>query len=271
MKKFLYITTILLSVAAIIFGHIHWKNKISNTIVSANDEVSADENENQAAESTDNEDTEDEQQQRNIDELTKNLTDEAAAVVKAAVKAGESVEVAVIGSGAQKMGSNPWPGLVQAGLDEAYGEGVFLIQNHSFGDQFSIHARVEQRMYDIIEGKPDMVLLEPFLMNDNGDVNPEHSIGSVRILKRSFEDANEDIIFMVQPPHPIYQPTVYGTQVSMLQEYAEENGVTYLDHWENWPDTDDEEIKKYLVELEGPNDEGNKLWAEYIINYFTGK
>ncbi len=260
---------ILLSIGAIVFGHIHWKMKINDSIVSANDEV-IEENEEVTAEQIEGEQRED--QQVNLADLTQNLEEKAAIIVKDAVASGETLDVAIIGSGAQTKGEQPWPELVQAGLDHAYGEGVFSIQNHSFGDEFSIYAIRKDEMYSIIDDQPDIVILEPFLLNDNVDINIDDTIDSIRILKRQLTKANENIVFMVQPPHPIFEPTLYATQVDRLEQYAEEEGVTYLNHWENWPSVSDEEIKNYVLEdISGPNDEGNQLWAEYIVNYFTGK
>ena len=51
----------------------------------------------------------------------------------------------------------------------------------------------------------------------------------------------------IQPPHPLYQATYYPVQVEALAQYAEDNDIPYLNHWEAWPDQDSKEIKDYLL------------------------
>ncbi|MCF6138803.1 SGNH/GDSL hydrolase family protein [Pseudalkalibacillus berkeleyi] len=266
MKKFLYITTILLSISVIVFGHLHWKSKISTASVSANDDITEDSDAN-----VNESEVEETESKRNLETLTQNLPKEAASIIIDSFNKGEQLDLAFIGSEAQTKGSTPWPELVEEGLKEAYGPELFTVHNYNFGDEFSIRAIRTDDMDSIINDQPDIVILEPFLLNDNGEVNINHTIDSIRIIKRRMVEENEEVIFMVQPPHPIHEPGLYATQINALKEYAEETDTTYLNHWDNWPDVTDEEIKQYILEdISGPNDEGNKLWAEYIVNYFTG-
>ena len=79
-------------------------------------------------------------------------------------------------------------------------------------------------------------------------------------------------VVLIQPPHPLYQATYYPVQVEALEQYAEDNGIPYLNHWEAWPDQDSEEIKDYLSEdASEPSAKGHQVWAEYLIDYFIAK
>ncbi|MCF6409976.1 hypothetical protein [Pseudalkalibacillus salsuginis] len=75
---------------------------------------------------------------------------------------------------------------------------------------------------------------------------------------------------MIQPPHPIEDSISYESQVEAIEEFANDSEILFLNHWENWPDG--EEVGQYLNDDQsGPNKQGNQVWAEYILNYFTGK
>ena len=77
---------------------------------------------------------------------------------------------------------------------------------------------------------------------------------------------------ILQPPHPLYNANFYPKQVQELQQFAEANGIPYLNHWEAWPDQDSEEIKEYISEdASGPSAKGHQLWADYLIDYFIAK
>ncbi|WP_408007913.1 SGNH/GDSL hydrolase family protein [Pseudalkalibacillus sp. A8] len=268
MKKSLYITTIILSITTIIFGHFHWNSKINNTIANAKENAEQVSEKDQPA----NDVKGSNESKPDIKELTKNLSEETKDLISDAIESGEAIDIAVVGSEAQGMGETPWPVLLQSGLDEAYGEGLFNINSYDFGDETSINVIKLEKMTEIIESQPDIVLLEPFIMNDNGEVGVNDTIDAIKILERRFTESNEDIIFMLQPSHPIFEPQVYAIQVNGIKEFAEDEGITYLHHWDDWPDVSDEDVKDFIQEdLSGPNDRGNKIWAEYLINYFTGK
>ncbi|MGP4079025.1 SGNH/GDSL hydrolase family protein [Pseudalkalibacillus sp. R45] len=266
MKKILYILTIILSIMTIIFGHIHWNSKINETIANAKANAES------IVEEQTNDDPREDEFSQDIEELTKNLSDETRELITNAIESGTEIEVAVIGSEAIGMGETPWPELMQAGLDEAYGEGIFNITPHDFGKELSVDAIDLEKMTEVIDTKPDMVLLEPFLMNDNEKVEIEHTIEAIKILDSRFTKSNNDIVFMLQPSHPIFNPKTYAGQVEGVKNFAEEEEITYLHHWDNWPDVTDNEVIEYIQnDFSGPNDQGNEVWAEYLVNYFIGK
>ena len=76
----------------------------------------------------------------------------------------------------------------------------------------------------------------------------------------------------LQPANPLFQAKYYPLQVEALKNYADRNNITYLNHWDAWPDTQSEEIKKFLIgEPSTPNETGHKLWADFLVDYFISE
>ncbi|MBH0169288.1 SGNH/GDSL hydrolase family protein [Fictibacillus sp. 18YEL24] len=80
---------------------------------------------------------------------------------------------------------------------------------------------------------------------------------------------NPEVITMLQPSNPISKPVKYAEQVEALEAFAAEKAIPYLNNWKAWPSVDSEDIKKYYdSETLLPNEEGHKLWADYMIAIF---
>ena len=151
-----------------------------------------------------------------------------------------------------------------------YGRGSFSINVRSFGEKISLEAMREIRDQGI-ESTPDILLLEPFLLKDNGKIRIEDSLDAVTSIISSYRNANEDLIVILQPSNPLYDSKFYPLQVKKLKEYAEENEYIYLNHWKAWPELDNVEMEDYLTEDSKPNHKGHQIWAKYLVDYFTGK
>ncbi|MCF6410076.1 SGNH/GDSL hydrolase family protein [Pseudalkalibacillus salsuginis] len=265
MNKLLYIFVVCFCIGIIVFGHFHWKTKIN----------SKPEMQSVQAGSIYEGEQETIHKEELIDhnKLTSNLSDEIREKVINAVENEVPVHMAVIGSDAQSKGENPWPILVQEKLNEEYGEGVFKLTPYSFGEETSIRVHSSDRYAEIIEEHPDIVLLEPFILNDNrGRIAVKDTKTAILLMKSKLLERNEEAVLILQPPHPIYQSNSYDNQVVEIREFAEENDILFLNHWENWPGTSDVTIKEYVLSDDSaPNDKGNKVWAEFISDYFIGK
>ncbi len=124
-------------------------------------------------------------------------------------------------------------------------------------------------MEDISKQKPDILLLEPFSYNDNGNVGLDNTLLNLKVILSDIKQTSPEAVIYMQPSHPIYNAIFYPKEVDALREFAEEKDLTYLDHWTNWPDGKDEKMKTLLTEdQQTPNVEGNKVWAEYLASYF---
>ena len=149
-------------------------------------------------------------------------------------------------------------------------EGVSQLNVRSFGEKTSLEAMREIRDQGI-ESTPDILLLEPFLLKDNGEIRIEDSLDAVTNIISSYRNVNEDLIIILQPSNPLYDSKFYPLQVKKLKDYAEKNDYIYLNHWKAWPELDNVEMEDYLTGDSKPNHKGHQIWAKYLVDYFTGK
>jgi len=201
----------------------------------------------------------------------KQLPAAAQHVMKQAVNENRPIRLVIAGSEStpEKGG---WPDLFKQALDEAYGKGVFDITVHEY-EGFTTADADEQRIAaDWAEEQPDLVLLEPFLLNDNGVVTIDDSLEHIQAMIGQLKNAAPNAVVMLQPPNPIANATYYPQQVAALQAFAKENGYTYLDHWPAWPDDESDEFATFIdPDSDLPTKEGAKRWAEVLAKYFIAK
>lgn len=122
----------------------------------------------------------------------------------------------------------------------------------------------------IIEQKPDMIIMEPFLLNDNGKkLDISITLTNLNQVISATEDALPDVTFVLMPAHPLYNVSFYPMQVSDLQKYADSKDITYWNHWEAWPDIKDPKVQNYYVELgedSKANEQGFEVWSNYLAS-----
>lgn len=202
---------------------------------------------------------------------SKNLPTELAAKIKDAQEGGEPVKFVMYGSETTSSEPNAWPILLQNKLKEVYGEQVFEFVILSEKEKTSKEVINESLYKKIIEQAPDLVLLEPFLLKDNGEIGILNTLLNVETMVAAIRKQNPEATIMLQPPHPLFGAKFYPKEVDEFKKFAEEKEYLYLDHWTNWPKGDDEKLKGYLSADKKPNDQGNKAWAEYLIGYFVAE
>ncbi len=94
------------------------------------------------------------------------------------------------------------------------------------------------------------------------------SLDHVSSVMDSIKSKNPETVFILQPPHPLYNATFYPNQVKALKNYAEAEGIVYLDHWKAWPDYSTEKIKDYLTKDQSePSVKGHEVWAKFVTDY----
>ncbi|PFA66924.1 hypothetical protein CN378_12500 [Bacillus sp. AFS015802] len=198
-----------------------------------------------------------------------NWPEKAQADYKDAKEKGEAYKLALVGSLALGEESNGWSVQLKDALEEEYGDTleVSIFQR----DTDSLHFTNGDELDEVLSFAPDMVLYEPFSLNNNSlGVSAEDNLDSIDIFQRELTEANKDAVLLLQPTHPIYGATYYPRDVEKLKEYAEEKGITYLNHWKAWPS--DESLKNYLVDTQDtPNEEGHSLWVDYLKKYFISE
>ncbi|MBT2689210.1 SGNH/GDSL hydrolase family protein [Bacillus sp. ISL-47] len=256
-----FFTTILAigCVVILILGNLHWKEKtavIKPEAAESKTEV-ADQETNTAS--------------AGILKLAANWPKESQELLKKRIEEKKPLKIHIVGSEALGEGANSWPELLKAELMEAYGESTIDVKISSH-DLNSLEYINEDTQQELIAEKADLVILEPFTLKDNGVVTIEDSLLNVDTIISDTKDSNPNLTFILQPPHPLYNATFYPVQVENLKQFAEQNNITYLDHWTAWPDQTSQEMKEYLSSNNSqPSEKGHEVWAEYLVEYFISK
>ncbi|MGM0876415.1 MAG: SGNH/GDSL hydrolase family protein [Bacillota bacterium] len=262
MEKIFVLVTLIVCGIAIIFGNLHWNNKISAQGKKVTNTVEIVD--------TAQEMPKDEVKQSEILTYTSNLPEELQEKVKNAASSGKPLQLVIYGSNATSTEEGAWPDLLSKELNATYGENVFEITVLS-NDKTTRDLVIEKTYEEINELQPDILLFEPSMLKDNGLIGIINTLENIQTMVVAWQDANEEMTLMIQPSNPIYSATYYPSEVSQLKDYAEKNDIIYLNHWENWPDLEDAKMEDHLTKSNEPNKSGNKVWAEYVINYFIAK
>lgn len=257
-KRIIVSNVVVLCIASIIVGHFYWKQKISKP-TAASVESSA---ENIKEDNSKQNDTR--------EDYAKNLPEDVQKKIKTALKEEKQLNFVIWGSESVPSDQNGWPEKLKKELLSAYGDELFNISIVSDAEE-TTHSVLNKKLYKkIADKKPDILLFEPFILNDNGVVGIDNTLSNITDILRKIQEANPDVSIMLQPAHPLFGAKFYPKEVDALKQYAEENHFTYLNHWENWPDKEDEQLKQYVTEDRSkPSEKGNQVWGEYLINYFV--
>lgn len=259
-KKLFVLVTLILCVAAIIVGNLHWNQKITaqgEKKTSAKVIKSVREDEKIKANKVD------------VSKISSNLPIELQDKIKSAQESKVPLSFVIYGS-SEIEGS--WSEQFSSELKKAYGEDLFNISILTTGDSTTRELVNSEGYQDVNELKPDILLFEAPMLNDNGDVGfgIDESLDNIQIMIDSWYEANNNLFLMVQPSQPLYGATFYPSEVSQLKDYMEKNDFIYLNHWENWPELNDDAMLEYLEDNE-VNEEGYKIWADYNVKYFVAE
>lgn len=258
----------IICVVILILGNIHWGNKT---------EIKAENNTASASETPPvNENTEEDIEQADPSQLEEllslatNWPEESQVQLQEALEAKKPFKILFVGSDSLGEGENSWPSILEQRLTEAYG-GIFTFNTFIY-DLNTKEFIEENKQEELAKEKADLILFEPLVLRDNGEVVIETSLEYIGTIMDDVKSKKPTTTFILQPPHPIYNAGFYNVQVGALQDYAEGNGIPYLNHWEAWPETTSTEIQEYLVtNPSGPNEKGHELWAEHLAKYFIAE
>lgn len=255
-KKIFVIATLSTCGAAIIFGNIHWENKIS--VYDGKEKIDS------AAVITK------EESNNSIDtyKYSKDLPEPLQKKINDAANTGKPVKLVIYGTSSEK---GAWPDQFSKELKAAYGENLFTVTVLSTGDKTSRDLVNDDSYEEVNELQPDILLFEPSMLKDNGVVGISNTLENIQTMITSWNTSNKDMTLILQPPNPLYSAILYPKEVAQLQDYAEKNNIIYLNHWENWPNLEDNKMEDYLTEEGKANENGNKIWSEYLIKYFIAK
>ncbi len=265
MKNLFLILLSILTIAFLILGNMYWQERTSissgsnaDAQVKETEPVQKDPDAEKTAEPA-------------YEELTSKWPENARKQFLQAVNSNETYKVAIVGSPSLGAATGGWSEQLKTELSNTYGEHIDakLFEADTTSTEFITSPTAEE----VTAYKPDLVLWEPFTLKDNTvGVSPEDTAYSVNAFLSDLQEANEDVTLILQPGQPLFGAVYYPQQVDELKLFAEENTFTYLDHWTEWPETDDEALKEYLTESrDAPSEKGHELWATYLKDYFISQ
>ncbi|MFL8938380.1 SGNH/GDSL hydrolase family protein [Rossellomorea oryzaecorticis] len=263
MKRFLLTLLTIGGIIFLILGYIYWQDKTS--VSTTNKEVSAADIEDAPSEGEKTKETAEQEGSM----FYSNWPESAQEDYLAAKENGKPYKVAIVGSTALGKDTNGWSEQLKSALLEKDPD-TLNVEIFQY-DTITIDFIYSEQSEEVAAYAPDMVLFEPFSLNDNTKgVTVQDNHDSIEIFLRTLKEANEDVTLLLQPTYPLYNATYYPGQVEELQAFAEEKGYTYLNHWEEWPE--DETLDDLNGDNEqAPSEEGHKLWADYLIKYFIAE
>lgn len=264
MRKF--ITTLLgiVSIGVILVGHSHWNKKIEAASIqafAASSQLSNYENSLNSSSST----------QEELLTSASNWPSTAVVAFKKALKEKRTYKVLFVGSpamGSETTGTFP---VIKKKLIETFGKKNIQVGLKTFNST-STKFISEHHQAEIAAEKADLIVLEPFILLNNGEVLPENTLKDIAMIMDDIRAENPDTTFILQPSYPLFQAKIYPNQVAVLKKFAEENKIAYLDHWAAWPDPNTNAFKEYLLpDGSAPSEKGYEVWSNYLNKYFTNQ
>jgi len=262
MKNLLTVLLAMACLAVLFLGHSYWNEKIE----------AAPESKSITFGNQDGQDTTSEEGQTNDPLLfTKNWPDTAVNQFKQALKEKRAFKIVFAGSTAIGSDTSGMTGIVKQKLIESFGDKTLDVEVKTY--DVTSTAFVESNQLDELAAeKADMLVIEPFILLNNGMVETETSLSDLSTIIDSVEAKNPDTTVIIQPSYPLFQAKIYPQQVAALKDYATQHKLTYLDHWSAWPDSNSATIKDYLTkDQSAPSDKGNQVWSQYLLDYLISK
>ena len=256
MKIWINILAIIVFIAAITAGKMYWNNKVSEQSVSTPTKVETSSNTNES--------------ENTWREHAQNLPKSVKARLQKAEQTKTPLKMVIVGSAPQEQVKSTWAELLKKKIEDSYGSSLIHVEVHEYKNMTTLQFIKSGAYKEIADAHPDVLLFEPFLLNDNGVVGIENTLENVNIILTYVKEQNEQVITILQPSAPVYKANNYPSDANALENFAKENSYEYINHWSAWPDYHSEDILNYLTKTPGqPNDKGEKIWAQYLENYFT--
>ncbi|MGY6213121.1 SGNH/GDSL hydrolase family protein [Cytobacillus firmus] len=260
MKAFITILLAACCVFILIAGNLHWQKRIAGSAAPEN---------LPAAEKSESADPADPEKEKLLS-LAANWPESSRKQLEKALDEQRAFSITILGSKSLGEGPDSWPELLKTELQSSYGKD--LIETKTLSYDMTSSQFVNQNKEDLLKNPGDLILFEPFTLNDNGEVGTKDGLENLAYVMAEVKSKNPDSTFILQPPHPLYDTIYYPKDVEELKEYSEENSIPYLDHWTAWPELDDPEMKEYLSsDNSQPSKKGHRIWADYLINYLIHK
>ncbi|MEH7180561.1 SGNH/GDSL hydrolase family protein [Neobacillus vireti] len=265
MKYLLTALWAFICIGILAYSHIHWNQQTTAraddipTTTLDQESVSA-ENESNVLEEQSND--------VNIDKyimLAANWPETAKQSLKQAIENKKPFKILFVGSAV-----NQWEKQVTQSLSDSFSSEHVITSTFSY-DLTSKEIVDQGKQLEVAAEKAQLIVIEPFLLNDNGKVSIGNTLNNLTKMIETVKAKNPETTIILQPSYPLYKAKHYPKQVTALKAYAFENQLTFLDHWTQWPASNDPELNNYLNGKSGPNELGYQVWAQFLVEYFVNK
>ncbi|KIL43020.1 SGNH/GDSL hydrolase family protein [Jeotgalibacillus campisalis] len=273
LKKVLLIVSIVLTGAVVYFGQDAWKDSQKEVHRSSSSVVESTSNANSEDSADSSTSIENESKKGSADELEDLIANQPQDVQEFWIESkesGDTVDITFVATESAVALEENWTTLIEESFLSSY-EGIdfafSLITHENEGTSEDWLTSLQSEAVTF-EGQ-DIVLYELPVINDNGMLSSQDQIYYTnRFLEEMQSNFPETHLFTL-PSQPLYNSTYYPGELETVQEVVEEQGIPFLNHWEDWPSIDDEELENYLTDDNDPNEEGNTIWGTYLVDYFS--
>lgn len=269
-KTVLAYVVVLICIVLLVVSYMQWKDKLSSVRQQPTTAVS--EQPVDKDEETEEVDAAKEAQleKERLLSLITNQDEQLQQLFSNRINADKPVNFLIVGSQSMTAGNPGYADRLTTALKANYGDAV---QVTSAPLNMTSEEFLEEGIKTEIDltNAYDVVLLEPFTLNNNGQVVIEDEHEHIEEFQEMLTSVVEDVVLVLQPPQPFHEATFYLTQVNALESFAESKNIPYINHWTSWPDSDSDEVLQFLNEDRSPNSEGADLWTNTLIKYFISK
>ncbi|KHF39148.1 SGNH/GDSL hydrolase family protein [Halalkalibacter okhensis] len=269
MKNVWFIGLVCLSILGVIFGHHHYKDKLETIAVAAKD-VNVEVSEVEPDEL-------DGEEEQSFSMPKESLIDVGGVVgYWLGQKGGEEpIRVSYFGSKSlvyEADSSKSWTSLVTSELESELGEESITATVIEVGEERSIDVLYSDYVDDVIESAPDILVVEPLLLNDAGVIGIEDSLSNMKKVLATIKEELPDTSIIMTPANPLLDAGYYVKKTEVdLVNFAKKEEYEYANHWKIWPSPDNKkELQKYLNDRR-PSEAGHEVWGEFVVGYLMGR
>ncbi|MED4081978.1 hypothetical protein P4637_02040 [Halalkalibacterium halodurans] len=262
MKNYLFLIGMLVCIVILSIGYVHYNAKLKTIANDAHEQIEASPLTSHG----------DRHSVNRKEDGNSTQQPEADGLIGQLLQEKDSITITAFGSTSltSSVDSNDeaWPNVMIDQMNDQFGTGAVTLSIVDVGRTISTDVIQGDYANQVIDSNPDILLIEPFMLNDNGQVLPEDTLYVLEQLLIQFESDLPDTHVILLPANPIYGASYYLSQIEMLKAFANNHNFSYADHWEAWPSTEDGGLEDFL-ESGRPNKDGHQVWADFMVDYLT--
>ncbi|MDA1952666.1 SGNH/GDSL hydrolase family protein [Bacillus cereus] len=273
-KAVLVLVVFVLFVASIVSGKLYWNKKVANATGQTSEvtKTKAEVKDSGAKKEEKKEEKKQDAKSSFNEAYAKNFPDAVKEKLKKAAEDKKAVNLVIVGDEASSSEKGAWTAKLTTNLETAYGKGLWNVTVKEYKGESTEELITNKRDKEIAKENPDMILFEPPFITDNGKSGNGNSVANTQKFVQALSTSAKGATIMIQPSNPVYGAKNYPKAIEALKQFATQNGYTYVNHWEAWPDASTKAILPYLQEEFGfPSAKGHEVWAKYVTDYFVAK